>query len=160
MLKKATQHLLIKFFFLSIIGQLLAEAISIFFHTQFQTESNHYEIKMHFQTFDNLRYQLIMSKLRLLTVFMTLKTLFHEKNCWYRETQRQVNNTMVSLCCHGNSKVNETQIGTNFRLYIIQMWYPFFDILVKANVVKILKLLESGLQITAGQWTMSSPIGF
>ena len=27
--------------------------IPIFFHTQFQMESSHYEIKTHFQTFDN-----------------------------------------------------------------------------------------------------------
>ena len=36
-----------------IVGQ---SKIPMFFHTQFQMVSNHYEIKIHFQTFDNLMY--------------------------------------------------------------------------------------------------------
>ena len=57
MLKTATQRTLIKFFLLSIIGQLLAEAIPIFFHTPFQMESNHCELKMHFQTIAESLYK-------------------------------------------------------------------------------------------------------
>ena len=39
------------------------------------------------------------------------------------------------------------------------MWYPFFDILVKANVVNT-QTFRVRLQITAGQGTMSSQIGY
>ena len=29
---------------------------------------------------------------------------------------------MASLCCHGDSDCNKTQIIRNFHLYIIQLW--------------------------------------
>ena len=31
-------------------------------------------------------------------------------------------NVMASLCCHGDSDCNKTQIVRNFHLYIIQLW--------------------------------------
>ena len=42
---------------------------------------------------------------------------------------------MASLCCHGDSDCNKTQIVRNFRLYIIQLWQPFFHIFTHADVV-------------------------
>ena len=54
MLKKATpmhaNQILLSLNHWPIVGR---SKIPIFFHTQFQMESNHYEIKTHFQTFDN-----------------------------------------------------------------------------------------------------------
>ena len=49
--------------------------------------------------------------------------MISEKKSWYREIQRQVENVMVSLRCHGNSDVNKTWIMTNFHLtmYIVQL---------------------------------------
>ena len=45
MVKKAAERTLIKFFFLA----LCQSNASFFFRTQFQMESNHYEMKLHFQ---------------------------------------------------------------------------------------------------------------
>ena len=42
---------------------------------------------------------------------------------------------MESLRCHGSSDVNKTLIRSNFHLYIVQLWFLFFDIFVNADVV-------------------------
>ena len=42
---------------------------------------------------------------------------------------------MASLCCHGDSDGNKTQIIRNFHLYIIQFWKPFFHIFTHGDVV-------------------------
>ena len=42
---------------------------------------------------------------------------------------------MASLRWHGDSDCNKTQIITNFHLYIIQLWQPFFHIFTRADVV-------------------------
>ena len=42
---------------------------------------------------------------------------------------------MASLCCHGDSDCNKTQIIRIFRLYIIQFWKPFFHIYTYGDVV-------------------------
>ena len=42
---------------------------------------------------------------------------------------------MASLCCHGDSDCNKTQIIRNFHLYIKQLWKPFFHIFTHCAVV-------------------------
>ena len=96
-----------------------------FFRTKFQMKSNHYEIKLHFQTlsfsqilanyvdsmfihcFPNPLIELVqtLQQPRQLREVQAPKAI-SEKDSWYREIQRQVKNVMASLCCHGNSDVN------------------------------------------------------
>ena len=42
---------------------------------------------------------------------------------------------MVSLRCHGDSDRKKTHIVRNFRLYIIQLWKPFFHIFTHGDVI-------------------------
>ena len=47
---------------------------------------------------------------------------------------------MVSFRCHDNSDVIATLITTNFYLYLIQLWWQFFQMFVYGDVVFLLKL--------------------
>ena len=42
---------------------------------------------------------------------------------------------MTSFCCYENSDVIATLIVTNFHLYLIQLWWQFFQIFVHGNIV-------------------------
>ena len=42
---------------------------------------------------------------------------------------------MASLCCHGDSDCNKTQIIKNFHLCLIQLWKPFFHIFTHGDVL-------------------------
>ena len=42
---------------------------------------------------------------------------------------------MVSFRCYDNSDLIATLIMTNFHLYLIQLWWQFFQIFVYGNVV-------------------------
>ena len=42
---------------------------------------------------------------------------------------------MVSLRYHGDSDRKKTHIVRNFRLYIIQLWKPFFHIFTHGDVI-------------------------
>ena len=44
-------------------------------------------------------------------------------------------NQTASLCCHGDSDCNKTQIMRNFHFYIIQLWKPFFHIFTHGDVI-------------------------
>ena len=146
MVKKAAERTLIKFFFLA----FCQSNASFFFRTQFQMESNHYEMKLHFQISS---FSLNVSQLCWQNVFSPflwpLKLcfkIFLKRFLWIcsnfpiieatkggtssfkrflnsrcREIQRQVKNVMASLRCHGNSDVNETRVRTDFHLYIVQL---------------------------------------
>ena len=42
---------------------------------------------------------------------------------------------MSSFCCYDNSDVIATLITTNFHLYLIQLWWQFFEMFVYGDVV-------------------------
>ena len=42
---------------------------------------------------------------------------------------------MVSFHCYDNSNVIVTLIITNFHLYLVQLWWQFFQIFVYGDVV-------------------------
>ena len=42
---------------------------------------------------------------------------------------------MASFCCYNNSDVIATLITTNFHLYLIQLWWQFFQMFVYGDVV-------------------------
>ena len=42
---------------------------------------------------------------------------------------------MASFCCYDNSDVIATLIMTNFHLYLIQLWWQFFQMFVYGDVV-------------------------
>ena len=42
---------------------------------------------------------------------------------------------MVSLRCYDNSDLIATLIMTNFHLYLIQLWWQFFQMIVYGDVV-------------------------
>ena len=44
---------------------------------------------------------------------------------------------MASLRCYDNSDVIVTLIMTNFHLYLIQLWWQFFQMFVYGNVVYV-----------------------
>ena len=47
----------------------------------------------------------------------------------------KLKNQMASLCCHGDSDCNKTQIIKNFHLCLIQLWKPFFHIFTHGDVL-------------------------
>ena len=47
---------------------------------------------------------------------------------------------MTSFRCYDNSDVIATLIITNFHLYLIQLWWQFFQMFVYGDVVVLLKL--------------------
>ena len=53
----------------------------------------------------------------------------------FREILLQVKQVMVSCRCYDNSDVIETLIITNFHLYLIQLWWQFFQISVYGDAV-------------------------
>ena len=66
---------------------------------------------------------------------------------------------MASLCCHGDSDCNKTQIIRNFQLYVIQLWKPFFHIVTNGDVMLKLgrypppkKIQLSHLKLLISNW--------
>ena len=60
---------------------------------------------------------------------------FWKNSSQCREILLQVKWVMASFCCYENSDVIATLIITNFHLYLIQLWWQFFQIFVHGNVV-------------------------
>ena len=58
-----------------------------------------------------------------------------EKISWCRAIRTKLINVMTSLRCYDNSDVKITLVITNFHLYLIQLWWSFFDGIVNDSLV-------------------------
>ena len=65
----------------------------------------------------------------------SFKRFLKKKPLVQRNTKINEKNVMLSLCCHGDSDCNKTQIMRNFHLYIIQLWQPFSHIFTHADII-------------------------
>ena len=83
----------------------------------------------------NYRFRLNLTNIKAAIGGESSHERFWKNSSQCRDILLQVKQVIASFRCYDNSDVIATLIITNYHLYLIQLWWPFFQIFVYGGVV-------------------------